>query len=41
MLSSEKEVYIHIIHIMLNKNTLLLFLRKTFVTVGEQIDYFC
>ena len=36
-----KKVYIHIIHVMLNKNTLLLFLRKTFVTVVEQIDYFC
>ena len=37
----KKEVYIHIVHVMLNKNTLLLFLHKTFVTVVEQIDYFC
>ena len=37
----KKEVHIHIIYVMLNKNTLLLFLRKTFVTVVEQIDYFC
>ena len=42
VLSSEKkEDHIHIIYVMLNKNTLLLFLRKTFVTVVEQIDYFC
>ena len=41
VLSSEKKVHIHIIYVMLNKNTLLLFLHKTFVTVVEQIDYFC
>ena len=34
----KKEVHIHIIYVMLNKNTLLLFLCKTFVTVVEQID---
>ena len=42
VLSSEKkEVHIHIIYVTLNKNTLLLFLCKTSVTVVEQIDYFC
>ena len=41
MLSPEKkEVHIHIIHVMFNINTLL-FLHKTFVTVVEQIVYFC